>query len=204
MAQLRVSHDHSRTKLLNRLGMFQQPPALPPTPPPFRATRVSTASMIRSCALGDSMPIKAQLKGSDNNNSILSSPPPSSATSSSTASTRSTVKFNPTVSMIRIPSRYQYSPRIKKCIWSDGYEIKENAERNMIEFEAEGFDWRNVVLDDEMYVDSYNGHLIHPCHVNDYSKENSEEEEDEYDHRPNDGFQMLQKGCSFFQEEQKL
>jgi hypothetical protein len=38
------------------------------------------------------------------------------------------------------------------------------ADRNIIEFESEGFDWRNVVLDDEMSLDSTDGQLIHPCH----------------------------------------
>lgn len=45
------------------------------------------------------------------------------------------------------------------------------AERNMIEFEAEGLDWRNVVLDDDMYIDSINGQLIHPCHFDDFAED---------------------------------
>jgi hypothetical protein len=56
------------------------------------------------------------------------------------------VNFEGTVSVVEIPSRYQYSDRIKKHIWSNSIEISEMAHRNFIEFEAEGFDWRKVSL----------------------------------------------------------
>ena len=49
------------------------------------------------------------------------------------------------------------------------------AERNMIEFEAEGFDWRNVVMDDDMYIDSINGQLVHPCHLADPDSEDGKD-----------------------------
>lgn len=38
-------------------------------------------------------------------------------------------------------------------------------ERNTEEFRAEKYDWKNVVLDDDMYLDANNGELVHPCHV---------------------------------------
>jgi hypothetical protein len=87
----------------------------------------------------------------------------SSAETNNTAT--ATVKFNTVVSVIHIPSRHQFSKRIKQSLWRDRYELNEMVERNMEEFAAENYDWRCVVLDDEMYVDSTNGELIHPIHV---------------------------------------
>lgn len=75
------------------------------------------------------------------------------------------VHFKDTVSVLPIPSRYQYSERIKQQIWSNRIELREMAQRNMMEFEAEGFDWRNVVLENDMYIDAGNGTYVHPCHV---------------------------------------
>ncbi|KAL3935447.1 MAG: hypothetical protein SGARI_002972 [Bacillariaceae sp.] len=40
--------------------------------------------------------------------------------------------------------------------------------RNKEEFHYEDYDWQKVVLDDDMYVDSLNGELVHPCHVQGY------------------------------------
>lgn len=76
------------------------------------------------------------------------------------------IHFKDTVSVIPIPSRHQYSDRIKQRIWSNRLELREMAQRNMIEFESEGYDWRNVVLEEDMYIDACNGNYIHPCHVN--------------------------------------
>ena len=94
------------------------------------------------------------------------------ATVTATASTTNVatipiVQFNEQVSVMSIPSRYQYSNRIKKCLWSNVQELTEMAERNVIEFSAEGWDWKNVVMDEDMYVDSLTGNLIHPCHLQD-------------------------------------
>lgn len=74
------------------------------------------------------------------------------------------VQFNEIVSGMEIPSRHQYSSRIKKTIWSNRDEMHAMVMRNVQEFEAEGFDWKNVVMDQDMYVNEANGELIHPCH----------------------------------------
>ena len=145
--QYRPSQDKcTRTRLLNRLGLFHQSQKhFAPSRIQFDFSRPQSRS-----ALGNVVPFEATLKESGE----CSSP-----------SANTTVQFNETVSVVNIPSRYQYSDRMKKFLWSDRWELQEMAERNMIEFEAEGFDWRNVVLDDEMYIDSVNGQLIHPCHL---------------------------------------
>lgn len=75
------------------------------------------------------------------------------------------VRFNTVVSGIKIPSRNQYSRRIKQTLWRDRYELSEMVERNTTEFHAENYDWNQVVLDDEMYVDATSGERVHPCHV---------------------------------------
>ena len=68
--------------------------------------------------------------------------------------------------MIPIPSHTQYSDRIKQCIWSNRYELQEMAQRNLMEFEMEGYDWRNVILEDQMNtIDPITGQRIHPCHL---------------------------------------
>ena len=37
--------------------------------------------------------------------------------------------------------------------------------RNVVEFQAEGWDWRTVVEDEDMYIDVRTGQKLHPCHV---------------------------------------
>jgi hypothetical protein len=43
-------------------------------------------------------------------------------------------------------------------------ELRELSQRNYYEFEYENFDWKQVVLEEQMYLDSITGTLIHPCH----------------------------------------
>jgi hypothetical protein len=115
---------------------------------------------------------------------------------------RKRIHFHETVRVVPIPSRYQYSDRIKQTIWSNRHELQEMAQRNLLEFESEGYDWKNVVLDEDMYLDAstVSGNqrqvLIHPCHVhgdsyvhhhgvnstsNEETKQVEEQEEEEED-----------------------
>jgi len=100
----------------------------------------------------------------DHNSSRNSTSPPS-------------VRFNTVVSGVKIPSRNQYSSRIKQTLWRDRYELSEMVERNTTEFHSENYDWNQVVLDEEMYVDATSGERVHPCHVEDQSHE----DDDDYD-----------------------
>jgi hypothetical protein len=43
--------------------------------------------------------------------------------------------------------------------------MSRNITRNSIEFASEGWDWRNVMEDEEMLVHDVSGELIHPIHV---------------------------------------
>lgn len=195
MSISQCSSDRSRTKLLNRLGLFQDqnhPKAAVGCLGGSSSTCLTGTSSAKRSMLGSFIPVKVQLKEcrSDDESSDESLP---------TSRRGSAVQFDPTVSVVRIPSRYQYSPRIKKHIWSDSVEIMEMAERNMIEFQHEGFDWRSVVLEDDMYVDSYNGNLIHPCHLEDDSLLIVGGGDD------GDGasFPMMKRSSSIFAEESK-
>jgi len=75
------------------------------------------------------------------------------------------VRFNETVDVTSIPSRYQYSERIKQCMWTNQMELQEMSLRNYQEFEYEKYDWKQVILETQMYVDAITGTLIHPCHL---------------------------------------
>lgn len=112
----------------------------------------------------------------------------------------SSVRFNTVVSGVKIPSRNQYSRRIKQTLWRDRYELNEMVERNTTEFHAENYDWQQVVLDDEMYVDATSGERVHPCHVEGSYYE--EDDEDNYDDGFGDGpgFAPLSRSDSIVEE----
>merc|ERR1712151_775358 len=74
------------------------------------------------------------------------------------------VSFVDTVKVLPIPKRDEYSDRVARRIWSSAVEIQEMAMRNSVEFAAEGWDWRTVTEDDQMYVCGDTGELVHPVH----------------------------------------
>lgn len=90
-----------------------------------------------------------------------------SSSSSSTVDTPTEkgVTFNETVSVVPIPMRSDYSHRVRERLWNDVDNILINAQRNAMEFAAEGWDWRTVVEDEYMYRDASTGELIHPVHM---------------------------------------
>ena len=54
------------------------------------------------------------------------------------------VGFSDDVSVRIIPRRCDYPKEVRRIIFPNRKELSSNAARNMIEFEYEGFDWRNV------------------------------------------------------------
>jgi hypothetical protein len=84
---------------------------------------------------------------------------------SSQSKCRSSVTMHTRVSVIPIPARDEYSPRVRESLWCSFTEMSRNITRNSIEFASEGWDWRNVMEDEEMLVHDVSGELIHPIHV---------------------------------------
>ena len=82
----------------------------------------------------------------------------------STKVKRTQISFNETVDVLPIPTRFEYSPEMRSQLWSSIHEINENAARNTIEFASEGWDWRNVTLDNDMCRCPTTGQFIHPVH----------------------------------------
>jgi hypothetical protein len=72
------------------------------------------------------------------------------------------IHFQDDVLVVPIPSRHEYSDRIKKVLWSGVDELSELVERNRVEFASEGWDVNFVLEEDDMYIDSDNGELVHP------------------------------------------
>lgn len=87
------------------------------------------------------------------------------------------VNFNNKVDVIPIPMRNEYSSRISKHLWHNSYELYEMVLRNQEEFRHEGWNWRNVLEDDEMYVCTATGDKIHPIHIHLMNECKIEEEE---------------------------
>lgn len=73
------------------------------------------------------------------------------------------VSFDCSVTVHQIPMRKEYSPRIRKYLWSDRAEMRNNATRNSLEFASENWDWRQVAEDKDM-IKAETGELVHPIH----------------------------------------
>jgi hypothetical protein len=165
----------TRTRLLNRLGMFQEKrmssscQICPSVPNPKRDYITGTTTGTTT-TVGRVAPTHEELKDHSENYSSL--PPPCQK-----------IRFNPSASVVYIPIRNQYSNRIKKHIWTNRYELAENAQRNTLEFEYEGYDFNKVVLEDDMYIDCLNGELVHPCHI--LCHDSPSEKEDDLDNNFN-------------------
>ena len=93
---------------------------------------------------------------------------------------RRRIIFSNNVDVVPIPMRSEYSNRIKDRMYSGRVELSENAQRNVVEFEAEGWD-ATTVLDDEnqFYKCPLTGELIHPVHLAYFNKGGNGEKDDE-------------------------
>uniref|UniRef100_A0A6U3SMR2 Uncharacterized protein n=1 Tax=Ditylum brightwellii TaxID=49249 RepID=A0A6U3SMR2_9STRA len=109
----------------------------------------------------------SSLTGHSNNSSKGTSPDAtyaSSASSMASSDAQHKVTFRHDVKVVPIPMRNEYSRRLRTRLWAGREELHLNAQRNALEFEFEGWDWRTVTDDDDMYVCSQSGELIHPAH----------------------------------------
>lgn len=98
---------------------------------------------------------KIHRKYNRSNDEGSASPPPD----------RRTVHFDNNVLVVPIPSRHDYSNRIKKALWRNKNEIRDIVDRNRYEYLSEGWEWSRVLEDEEMYFDVATGDKIHPCWV---------------------------------------
>lgn len=77
---------------------------------------------------------------------------------------RTSVCFDNTVTVHEIPKRTEYSDRVKSTIWMPLQELEANAARNVIEFAAENWDWRQVYEESDMVILQGQEEPVHPAH----------------------------------------
>ena len=75
---------------------------------------------------------------------------------------KKTVCFDTRLSVVEIESWRQLPSANVIQLWSSKKEIKASKQRNIVEFESEGFDWRNALEEDSFVV--HGGEKIHPIH----------------------------------------
>jgi hypothetical protein len=79
------------------------------------------------------------------------------------------ISFEDSVVVCPIPRRDAYSRRIQSQMWSSAIDIYDNANRNVAEFAAENWDWRQVAEEDSFFICMDTGEKIHPVHAHLYS-----------------------------------
>jgi hypothetical protein len=98
-----------------------------------------------------------------------------SLASTTSTNTAKAVSFANAVQVISIPSHRDYSDRIKNAFWTNAQEMRQNYARNVVEFTAENWDYRQVLEEDQfLYIQVTTGGkcsagtnemvLMHPVH----------------------------------------
>lgn len=156
-----------RSRLLNRLGIYDAPGS---APQPMTAAQHRRVRILRGMGVGYTM-FKSPPDGSATRsplNGVRPSKEPLKPEMNTNVKQKETrIAFQDEVEVMHIPTRHEYSERIKSRIWSNRHELQENAERNAVEFASEGWNWRNVTEDEGMYICSASGELVHPAWVGD-------------------------------------
>ncbi|CAB9515731.1 expressed unknown protein [Seminavis robusta] len=71
------------------------------------------------------------------------------------------IKFQPVVQVVEIPSHEDYCESDRKKQWNSKKRIRKEARRNRLEYKADRFDWRNCKEEEDM-VELCDGSLVHP------------------------------------------
>ncbi|CAB9524575.1 expressed unknown protein [Seminavis robusta] len=87
------------------------------------------------------------------------------STASSSEQHHHHVHFDPQVSVIPIPTRHDYSNRIRGFLWDTPAQMQTNILRNTLEFSADGWDWNRVLEEDAHYFNPTTCQYIHPIHL---------------------------------------
>jgi hypothetical protein len=172
-----------RSRLLNRLGIYDAPVMIEQQQQQD-AAQARRLRILRGMGVGYNLP-RPLPDGSSASSSRppLATPYPeklkfgSENNTTTTKKKTSRIAFDDQVSVIPIPMRTEYSDRIRSRIWSNRYELHENAQRNAVEFASEGWNWQSVLEDDSMYICSVSGELVHPVHCQHLVATEDEQEE---------------------------
>jgi hypothetical protein len=138
------------TSVFSALGALFAPQT--PLPQPHSTT---TATAQRDDAKSDDD--SASSDGSDTEDR-------SASPSAQSGSSKGGVSFNDQVTVIPIPKRDEYSKRIRNRLWVNAQELQSQVARNAVEFAAEGWDWKQTLDDEAMYVCALTGEKVHPVH----------------------------------------
>lgn len=124
---------------------------------------------------GRRQPQQQPSSSSNGNDNRVSSNGTATTTTNNKQRNRRRLVISNDVQVVPIPMRSEYSNRIKERMYSGRVELSENAQRNVVEFEAEGWD-ATTVLDDEaqFYKCPLTGELIHPVHLAYFNKQGGE------------------------------
>jgi hypothetical protein len=82
------------------------------------------------------------------------------------------VRIDPSVTIIPIPSHRSYDHRTRARMYVPKDEASFDIVRNTREFVYEGWDWRNAIEEDGMYLCTASREFVHPVHV-DYRDKNN-------------------------------
>lgn len=81
---------------------------------------------------------------------------------------RKQVSFSSTAPMVHtVPSHRQYSKHRRSMLWISPEEQQQSYARNVMEYQAENWDYRQVI-EEEQFVLTSEGYLVHPVHVYGY------------------------------------
>ena len=163
------SSSRIRSRYLHRLGMTQGQTVATTT---MLSSSIKKRTAARSaCKSHPTTPTERQALKNDHgesDDSLDVHSPPLHAYSwllspSSSSDSDKSVSFESSVVVHSITNQKYFSERVKKFIWMQPRELEEAAARNYMEFQAEGFDWRQVTEEQEFVI--CQNQLIHPAHV---------------------------------------